>query len=275
MVSKVFSLLLTVIKLGVLAGVGYTLFLFFTQRSAVYPGTALVANHSAERPPSRVEQVWLETSFGRVEAWFLDASPGRVEPTIIFAHGNAELIDDWLQPMEGLRVIGINVLLVEFPGYGHSDGSPSRASLRETFGAAYDWLVRQRSANPDRVVAMGRSIGGGVAGDLALDRPLNGLILQSTFSSVEEAARERIGALQFVIRDRFDNRRVMSDFREPVLLIHGIDDEVIPYAHSERLAGLRPGLEVAALSCGHNDCGREWGSVVRHIRIFFESLDWR
>jgi pimeloyl-ACP methyl ester carboxylesterase len=274
-VSKVFSLLFTLIKLAVLAGVGYVLFLFFTQRSAIYPGTALEPDHSADRAPSRVEQVWLETSFGRAEAWFLDASEQRIEPTIIFAHGNGELIDDWLQPMEGLRVVGINVLLVEFPGYGHSDGRPSRASLRETFAAAYDWVASQRTTNPYRIVAMGRSIGGGVAGDLALDRPLNALILQSTFSSVEEAARERIGSLQFMIRDRFDNRKVMNEFREPVLLLHGIDDEVIPFAHAERLAASRPDLEVAALSCGHNDCGDQWSAVVRHVRIFLESLDWR
>ena len=97
--------------------------------------------------------MWLGTSFGRVEAWFFDGSKGAPTATLIFAHGNGELIDHWRLEMEDFTDLGVNVLLVEFPRYGHSEGKPTRATLRETFTQTYDWLIERSQVDPERVVA--------------------------------------------------------------------------------------------------------------------------
>ncbi len=220
--------------------------------------------------PEGVAQVWLETSFGRVEAWFFNAERGVPGPTILFAHGNGELIEDWESEMRRLAEAGVSALLVEFPGYGHSDGKPSRATLRETFTLAFDWLVARDDVDPDRIVAFGRSMGGGAAGDLSLDRPVRALVLQSTFSSAAAIARESM-VPGFLIRDRFDNRQAVARFKGPILLMHGIDDDVIPYSHAETLARAREGLRIHQIDCAHNDCAREWPTVLEYLTEFLKS----
>ena len=261
----------TLVRVVALAYVGYIAFLFIVQRSLLFPGTRLASPHALDSAPPGVVQVWLGTSFGRVEAWFFDGSKGTPTATLIFAHGNGELIDHWRSEMEDLADLGINVLLVEFPGYGHSDGKPSRITLRETYTQAYDWLIEQSQVDPDRVVAWGRSIGGGVASDLTLYRPVKALILQSTFSSTASLVRRGYGAPGFLLRDRYDVARDVAAFGGPVLLIHGIRDEVIPYPHAEQIAGVREGLEVITLDCGHNDCSPQWGEIREQIARFIET----
>ena len=213
-----------------------------------------MAVRRTQAPCFGVGQVWLGTSFGRVEAWFFDGSNGTPTATLVFAHGNGELIDHWRLEMEDFADLGVNVLLVEFPGYGHSDGKPSKTTLLETYTQAFDWLIEQPQVDPDRIVAWGRSIGGGVASDLALSRPVKALILQSTFSSTATLVRRGFGAPGFLLRDRYDVASAVTAFEGPVLLMHGTRDEVIPYPHAERIASVREGLEVITLDCGHNDC---------------------
>jgi hypothetical protein len=183
----------------------------------------------------------------------------------VFAHGNGELIDDWRAPMEMLRRAGVHVLLVEFPGYAYSDGRPGRRALRETFAAAFDRLVAHPDVDPERIVAMGRSLGAGVAADLALERPVGALVLLSAFTSAGDMAWQSFRVPPFVVRDRFDNRRALATFDGPVLLFHGRSDDIIPFAHAERLAALREETEVIALACAHNDCLDAWPAVVEGV----------
>ncbi len=204
-------------------------------------------------------------------AWLRAEDPSRVtRPTIIFAHGNGELIEDWHGEMDRLVAAGLNALLVEFPGYGHSEGKPSRSALLETFTTAFDWLVSRDDVDAERIIAHGRSLGGGVAGDLALTRPVGALVLQSTFSSAKAIAWENF-VPGFLVRDRFDNRRAVSDFTGPVLLMHGRRDDVIPYAHAETVAAAREGLDVIEMDCAHNDCAPEWPEIVALLTAFLRS----
>jgi len=265
--AAAFGFTVKVVGLGLL---GYAALMFVMQRRVVFPGTSREPGRSAPVAPAGVTQVWLELSFGRVEAWYFDAAGAGTAPTVVFGHGNGELIDDWKEAMDGLRARGVNALLVEFPGYGFSEGKPSRASLRETFDAAYDWLVESAEVDPSRIVAYGRSVGGGPAADLATDRPVAALVLQSTFTSTVAMARAMF-LPGFLVRDRFDNRRVVADYPGPVLLMHGIHDDVIPFAHAEGLASAREGLHVDVIECAHNDCASEWPHIVTTLTGFLRS----
>ena len=264
------QVLIVVGRVLAFAILGYFALIFTLQRRMAFPGTLRDSPRPTAFAPPDVTQVWLEASFGRVEAWFFRAEGDVPRPTIIFAHGNGELIEDWQGDMERLAAAGANVLLVEFPGYGHSRGKPSRSSLRDTFTLAFDWLVAREDVDADRIVAYGRSLGGGVAGDLALNRPIRALVLQSTFSSASAIARGNF-VPGFLVRDRFDNRRAISDFPGPVLLMHGIRDDVIPYTHAEALAAAREGLDITDINCAHNDCAPEWPEIVASLTAFLRS----
>lgn len=250
-----------------LALLGYALLMFVAQRRIIFPGVQRESPRVSATPPAGATQVWLDASFGRVEAWFFPAAAVAAAPTVVFAHGNGELIEDWQSEMEALSDVGVNALLVEFPGYGHSEGEPSRETIRETFAEAFDWLVEESDVPDDRIVAYGRSVGGGAAADLSQDRPVRALALQSTFTSAATMAREAL-LPGFLVRDRFDNMGAVADFEGPVLLMHGVEDEVIPFEHALSLASVREGLEVIEIDCGHNDCARVWPDILSSLTAF-------
>lgn len=258
------------VRAAAIAYAGYLLLIFLVQRSVVFPGSAFPSPRaSPEQHPPGVAQIWLDTSFGRVEAWYLEAAASG--PVVIFAHGNGEFIDDWVEPMERLRSANVSVMLVEFPGYGHSAGRPSRQSIAETFEAAFDRVATLPGVDRDRVVAVGRSLGGGAAADLALGRPVAALVLMSTFSSAADVAWRSFRVPAWAVRDRFDVRGAVTRFAGPVLLMHGERDDVLPYANAERIAAARSGLEVRPLACRHNDCLDVWPETVDQVLAFLDA----
>lgn len=252
--------LIPVIRTLTLALLGFGVLVFFLQRRLAFPGTSRDLPRAAPVAPGDVEQVWLETSYGRVEAWFFPGSGEGARPTIVFGHGNGELIGDWYREMSSLAAGGVNVLAVEFPGYGFSEGKPSRGTIREAFNAAFDRMADRSDVDRERIVAYGRSMGGGAAGDLARDRPVAALILQSTFSSAKSVARSML-VPGFLVRDRFDNVEAVRGFEGPVLLMHGPRDDVLPFSHAQRLARAREGLAITRIDCAHNDCARVWPDI--------------
>lgn len=110
-------------------------------------------------------------------------------------------------------------------------------------------------------------MGGGSAGDLVSDRPVAGLILQSTFSSAKALARASF-APGFLVRDAYDNVAAVRAYEGPVLLMHGPGDEVLPFGHAERIAEARDGLDVTPIECGHNDCARVWPEILQRVQAF-------
>lgn len=238
----------------------YWTFLFFWQRSMLFPAPS---GAGAPPPPSDARSVWLDIPDGRVEAWYLpptgqeSAGPA---PLLVFTHGNGELIDDWPSDFATPRQWGVGVLLVEYPGYGRSTGSPTERSVTEAVLAAYDWAIRQASVDPRRIIAYGRSVGGGAATAMAAVRPVAALILESTFTSVAAFA-SRYGAPGLLVRDRFDNLAAVRRFTGPVLILHGEHDETIPVSHGRALHSAQPSSDFVVMPCGHNDCERPWGVV--------------
>ncbi len=252
-----------VVVLG-LVFAGWLALLYFSQRSVLFPAPS--GGNRRPRSPD-VEAVWSDGPHGRIEAWLLPATspaPGR-HPAIIFTHGNGELIDDWVSEFDAPRSWGISVLLVEYPGYGRSQGRPSQRSITDATVAAYDLLARRPDIDPVRIVAYGRSVGGGAACALAARRPLAALVLESSFTSVSDMAAT-MGLPRFLVRDPFDNLSVVQSFRHPLLIIHGARDEIIPVSHGRALHRAAPQSEYFELPCGHNDCPRPWPELSRFLR---------
>lgn len=239
----------------------YWLLLFLVQRAMIYPAPA----PGGFARPADAQQIWLNTPAGATEAWFLPPhnTGSRPAPLILFAHGNAELIDHWAAAFSEPRDWGMAVLLVEYPGYGRSAGRPSQETIGRTFEAAFDWARAQPGIDTGRVVLYGRSLGGGAVAALSLTRPAAALILESSFTTTAALAL-RFLAPPFLVRDRFDNLTAIGKFRGPRLILHGDHDEIIPTSHGRRLAAAA-GVPVELLPCGHNDCERPWPQIHRFL----------
>lgn len=257
----------------------YAGFFFLMQRRMLYPVAYGGGDSGAVSPPPGVEQVWLSTSGGRVEAWYLPATadhPARADhggPAVVFAHGNGEVIDHWPETMQGLARQGIAVLLVEYPGYNRSEGRPTAASITEAFEAGYDWLAGRSEIDANDIAGIGRSLGGAAIASLSLSRDLSALVLMSAFSSVGRIARRGYYLPGFLALDPFDNREAVSQFRGPVLIVHGRSDIQIPFYHAETLAKASSRTRLVAFDCGHNDCPPSWPEFLDLVVEFLAEQD--
>ena len=248
----------------------YVALCFLAQRAIIYPGRWIRAPATPPGRSNGIEQLRLETRFGRTEAWFLagEGSLPERRPVVIFFHGNGEIIDFLPTQVTGFRQMGMGVLLVEYPGYGRSEGEPSEASIAATAVAAYDAVVRRENVDPARVIAFGRSLGSGPACNLSRQRHLAALILQSPFTSIRPFAR-RFMVPGFLVRDVYDNRQAVAAFPGPVLILHGRFDDVVPFAQGEALARIARNVRFVELACAHNDCPPDWQEFWRVLAGFF------
>ncbi len=258
------KLVLTIASIAVLSLSAWVALVFLLQRSVMFPRPPVPARAAAD---GRGDVEVLHPGGDRgAEAWYLRPAAGAAPaPVLIFAHGNGELIDYWIDAFDEARQSGLGVLLVEYPGYGRSSGRPTEASIRLSMIAAFDALGDRTDVDPDRIVAWGRSLGGGAASALADARPLSALVLESTFTGVRPLAR-RFGLIGPLVLDPFDNLSAVARFEGPVLVIHGRRDEMIPALHGQRLAEAAPRGSLVLKECGHNDCAHPWPDVRDFLR---------
>jgi fermentation-respiration switch protein FrsA (DUF1100 family) len=231
------------------------------ERTALYPAPPAGDGEDALRA-SGGERLWLGAGDSRVEAWKLPplVASESPSPAILFAHGQSELVDHWALAFDEPRKEGFSVLLVEYPGYGRSGGSPSEASVLAAMRAAFDAAAGDPTIDPQRIVGWGRSLGGGAVAALSRERPLAALVLESSFTSVPDMA-SKLGVPPSLLRDRYDSVGALGAFPGPVLVVHGERDDVVPVAHARRIADASTRAEVEILACGHNDCPRPWERV--------------
>lgn len=250
----------------------YCGFLFLMQRQILFPRYLIGTQSKSEDLPF-MEKIWIKTSFGKTEAWFLPPDPmNNVEPSpaVIFAHGNGELIDFWPDELKRFNHFGIGVMLLEYPGYGRSEGKPSQKNITETFNNAYNILIERKDVDPAKIILFGRSLGGGAVCTLAAERPSAALILMSTFTSARSFAKKYL-APGFLVRDPFNNLTVVRNYPKPVLVFHGKFDEVIPYSHGMALCKSAPHATMITYESGHNDCPPDWEIFWRDLETFLNA----
>lgn len=171
--------------------------------------------------------------------------------TILFSHGNAEDLGTLGPELESMRALGFSVFAFDYHGYGTSAGKPTEQNSYEDIDAAYDYLTQVLKIPSSQIIAHGRSLGGAVAIDLASRKPLGGLIIESSFVS----AFRVVTGYQVLPFDKFRNLDKIKNVRCPVLIIHGRQDEVIPFWHGERLfeAANEPKKYFWVDAAGHNN----------------------
>ena len=190
------------------------------------------------------------------------AESGAGAPLIVFAHGNGEVAHWSLEDFRVFREEGFAVLLLEYPGYGGTPGSPSSKSLGQAALLALDAVADRTEVDAERIVVYGRSIGSGVACQIAEQRDVVAIVLESPFTSLRSLVAEK-GLPAFLLRDAFDNGAALGRSKAPVFLYHGTRDELIPVSHSRALAETAAGdVTFVTEDCGHNDCPRPWPELL-------------
>lgn len=215
------------------------------------------------KPPQDVEDVWFAGRSGeRLHGWYVRARAGEPEraPHVIYFHGNGGNINTvgWLG--EALSRRGFNVLLFDYRGYGRSEGSARHEDgIYEDAEAAYDYIVRERKALPERVVLYGQSLGTTAVADLAARVPCGAVILESGLSSASDMAQRILPWVPVWVhrygRNHFESAKKLERVSAPVLVSHGARDQTIPVEQGYKLyaAAREPKRLVIIEDAGHND----------------------
>jgi fermentation-respiration switch protein FrsA (DUF1100 family) len=189
------------------------------------------------------------------EAWLIPGrgvTPQHPGPLVVYFHGNAELIDFQDQIVSEYTKRGISVLMPEYRGYGRSGGEPNLTNIEKDNEHFFDTVIKQPIIDPTHIVFHGRSIGGAVAGQLAITRRPAGLILESTFASMAQMAHDR-AAPAFLITNPYVTDKVVAKLKCPILIMHGSADDLIPVEHGHMLQQANPNATYVEYDAGHND----------------------
>lgn len=245
----------------VLALSGYVLLLalmWWLQPRLIYHPD--VPSRTVETTPADVglefESVTLTASDGiRLDAWFVPGPRGD-SPAVLFLHGNAGNIGHRLETLEMLHEAGAATLILDYRGFGRSEGHPTERGTYRDAIAGWRWLTQQRGLSPQQIVVVGRSLGGAIAAWLAARVQPAGLILEASFTSIVALGQYHYpwAPIGWLSRFRYNTAAQLERVTCPVLIAHGGLDDIVPFSHAERLAQSVPGAsELLTLDGGHND----------------------
>ena len=208
----------------------------------------------------------LVRTVGTLRGWVI--SPGRRDAVIYFG-GNAERVQDNREDF-ALQLSQRTVYLLPYRGYGGNPGAPTQRDLVGDALALYD-EVRRRHPHGD-IAVIGRSLGSGVASQVAAQRPVRKLVLITPFDSLVNVAAEHYAWLpvRWLVQDRYDSVTALHGFAGQVLILRAGRDVVVPPGNTDRLVqALRPGSTVVDFpSAGHDDVsaqGEYWPAIAHFL----------
>jgi hypothetical protein len=237
---------------------------------------------------SRYQDVWLPviTASGkteRIHGWWIPAS-GPETGVLLYLHGNGINIGANAEQANRFQRLGFSVLLIDYRGYGRSEGEfPTEATVYQDAETAWNYLTQKRRIQPQKIFLYGHSLGGAIAINLAAQHPdAAGLMVQSSFTSMAEMA-ERMGwsryfPVNLLLTQRFNSLAKVKSLKLPVLFIHGIADNQVPFQMSQSLFNATPEPKQLLLfpGAGHNNLAEVAGShYLQGIQTFVNQVQTR
>ncbi|MBT1686094.1 alpha/beta hydrolase [Dawidia soli] len=232
------------------------LLLYIFQRKLIfYPGK--MARNTNLNLSSHQHEVFLEArDYETIHALYCEGTRPEV---ILYFHGNAGDLSGWKFVTEDFSALGYAVLIIDYRGYGKSTGQISEQGMYADGEAAYEYLTKELHILPQNILVYGRSIGSGVAVEVATRYLVRGLVLESPYTSLSALANEKVPFFfpSLYLRFRFNNLHKITSLTCPVVLLHGTQDELIPPTHSQRLLNAIQTKKKLILvkGGGHNDLG--------------------
>ncbi len=209
--------------------------LYFNQAHHVYHPEKEWETTPAEAGLS-YEDITLTSADGvKLSAWYVPVADAK--GTVLIFHGNARNMASDMDVIEMFPSYGWNVLIIDYRGFGKSEGAPTEAGTYLDAQAAWDWLVTVKHEAPNRILIVGRSLGSAIAAELASQQNPGGLILEAAFTSLAAVGQEHypIFPVKLLSRFHYDTLAYLKKVTCPVLIIHSRDDKVVKFHHAQEL----------------------------------------
>jgi fermentation-respiration switch protein FrsA (DUF1100 family) len=262
------------IPLGVaiLAAFAIGLAYYLANRAIYYPSKYPEGNWELQRAVG-ASDAWIETSDGvKIHGWWVHQESSQL--TTLFLHGNAGNITDRARHIQEIVAAGSSVLMLDYRGYGKSNGRPSEQGLYRDSEAGFIYLLG-KGYRAGQIILQGESLGTAVAIDLASRRPCAGLILEAPFTSASDVAATVVPFVGPLLIRSFNSLPKIRWIRVPKLFMQGDRDEVVPLRLGQQLFAAAQGSKSFRVipGAGHNDILETAGAEYRdRLSAFYESL---
>ena len=209
-------------------------FLYFFQRNLLYHPNE--NNYSGDQISVDIEKVKISTS-DKIEllGWYHEKNLKDFK-TLIFFHGNAGSLENRIHKLNHFQDMDINFLIISWRGFSGNNGKPSEQGLYEDGRSTIDWL-KKKGVSEKNLILYGESLGTGVVTHLAQNKNFAGVILETPFTSMIDAAKKFYPYIpvNLLLKDKFENHKKIKNINSPILVMHGEADQIVPFSMGKKI----------------------------------------
>jgi len=204
------------------------IFTYFFQRSLLYHPTE--NNYSEDKILVSIEKVSIKTNDNlKILGWYKNNNLSKYK-TVLFLHGNAGTLENRIHKINHFEKINVNFLLVAWRGFSGNKGKPTEKGLYEDARSAVKWL-EEKGIRKNNIILYGESLGTGVVTEIAQNENFAGVILESPFTSMIDAGKDKYPFLpvKILLKDKYESDKKIKNIKSPVLIMHGKVDKIVPF----------------------------------------------
>ena len=210
------------------------IFLYFYQRNLLYHPTE--NNYSNDQITVSIEKVKITTEDNiDLLAWYHEKDIKKFK-TILYLHGNAGSLENRIHKINNFQNMDINFLLLSWRGFSKNKGNPSEEGLYKDARGAVEWL-KSKSIQESDIIIYGESLGTGVAVEIAQNKNFAGVILESPFTSMVDAGKDKYPFLpvRLLLKDKYESDKKIKNVNSPILIMHGKVDKIVPFHMGKKM----------------------------------------
>ena len=207
---------------------------YIFQRNLLYHPTE--NNYSGDQILVSIEKVKINTQDGiELMSWYHNKNVNNYK-TILFLHGNAGSLENRIHKINHFKDMNINFLLVAWRGFSGNKGTPTEKGLYEDAESAVRWL-KSKGVRENNIIVYGESLGTGVATEIAQNKNFAGIILESPFTSMIDAGKDKYPYLpvRLLLKDRYESNKKIKNINSPILIMHGKVDNIVPFHMGKKM----------------------------------------
>jgi len=210
------------------------LFLYFYQRSLLYHPNE--NNYSGDKISVDIKKVKIITSDDiELIGWYHEKNIKNYK-TLVYFHGNAGSLENRIHKLNHFQDMNINFLIIAWRGFSGNTGKPTEHGLYEDGKSAINWLTK-KGVDEKNLILYGESLGTGVAAHLAQNKSYAGVILETPFTSMVDAAKIFYPYIpvNLLLKDKFENYKKVKNINSPILVMHGEKDQIVPFSMGKKI----------------------------------------
>ena len=247
-------------------------FLYFYQRNLLYHPNE--NNYSGDKISVNINKVKIRTSDNiELLGWYHEKNLKDYK-TLLYLHGNAGSLENRIHKLNHFQDMNVNFLIIAWRGFSGNKGKPSEEGLYEDGISAIKWLAK-KGVDEKNLILYGESLGTGVATHLAQNKNYAGLILETPFTSMVDAAKTFYPYIpvNLLLKDKFENYKKVKNINSPILVMHGEIDQIVPFSMGKKIFEIANEPKYSYFTEYDNHMMEYDENLVSALKSFVESLN--